>query len=117
MNAKEITELLEKIKNVKFNDYLEDDNGQLGSNPYIVIQLIDDDFEYGYWDYFYKTPIDNCKWFKEFEKQFKKYLKEYDSEDEYDGLNEINVYVAYFDDDNIKPYGYWNVLEDFYEKI
>lgn len=127
MKEKEFKDTLKRIKNINVQDFLkEDGNNEDGLNPQIVIQVIDENFEYGYWDYFYKTNYDNPNWFKEFNKYLKKYLKDLkinlSEEDEeltdeqvYNYIDDINMYVAFYDnEDDNSPYAYWDCLNEEY---
>jgi hypothetical protein len=134
MRKEEVEKLFEKFKSIDFNQYLSDDLGENGKNPKIIIQVIDDNFEFGYWDYFYASDITNKKWFAEFKKQFDLYLQEVSDaifeekncdiqanvteEEIYAYIDNINIFVAYFDNiDDCAPYGFWNVIDGFYESV
>ena len=125
MKEQEFKDTLKRIKNINIQDFLkEDGNNEDGLNPQIVIQVVDENFEYGYWDYFYKSNLDNPKWFNEFNKHLKKYLKqvkEYEEltdEQVYNYIDDINMYVAfyYLEDDN-RPYAYWDCLNEEYNIV
>lgn len=127
MKEQEFKDTLKRIKNINVQDFLkEDGNNKDGLNPQIVIQVVDENFEYGYWDYFYKTNYDNPKWFNEFNKHLKKYLKDLkinlSEEDEdltdeqvYNYIDDINMYVAFYEnEDDNRPYAYWDCLNEEY---
>lgn len=127
MKEQEFKDTLKRIKNINVQDFLkEDGSNEDGLNPQIVIQVVDDNFEYGYWDYFYKTNYDNPNWFKEFNKHLKKYLKDLkinlSEEDEdltdeqvYNYIDDINMYVAFYEnEDDNRPYAYWDCLNEEY---
>lgn len=127
MKEQEFKDTLKRIKNINVQDFLkEDGNNKDGLNPHIVIQVVDENFEYGYWDYFFQSKVDNPNWFKEFNKKLKKYLKDLkinlSEEDEeltdeqvYNYIDDINMYVAfyYLEYDNT-PYAYWDCLNEEY---
>ena len=134
MTAKEFKDTLQRIKKMNFDEFLyEDGSNEKGLNPQIVIQVVDENFEYGYWDYFYKSNLDNPKWFNEFNKKLKKYLKDVEiglldekcreeestdvtltDEELYGYIDEINLYVAFYDVDDTTPYAYWDCLNGDY---
>ena len=122
MTEKDFKDTLKRIKNINLQDFLkEDGSNEDGLNPHIVIQVVDENFEYGYWDYFFQSKVDNPKWFNEFNKHLKKYLKqvkEYEDltdEQVYNYIDDINVYIAFYqnEDDN-RPYAYWDCLNEEY---
>jgi hypothetical protein len=130
MKKNTLNELFEKIQKLNIEDYLiEEFNGELGLNPTIVFQVVDDDFEYGYWDYFFQTPVTNSNWFNDFQNQFDIYVNEVKEcleevednvtdDDVYATIRDIHVYVSFYDDiDDTRPYAYWNCLEGIYYEV
>ena len=127
MKEQEFKDTLKRIKNINIQDFLkEDGNNEDGLNPHIVIQVVDENFEYGYWDYIFQSKVDNPKWFNEFNKHLKKYLKDLkinlSEEDEeltdeqvYNYIDDINVYIAFYEnEDDNRPYAYWDCLNEEY---
>lgn len=116
MKKDELNSTLARIQGIKIESYLTDDCEELGMNPTILIQVVDDEFEFGYWDYFYKTNANNPNWYKEFKKEFDNYLKEveeqFDEDDEKNTITEIKVFVCFYDSlSDSTPYGYWDCLD------
>lgn len=112
MTQEEINLTLMKIQGVLIETFLNDDTGNTGLNPTIIIQVVDDEFEYGYWDYLYKTNANNPNWYNEFKKALDDYLIEYGCE----VIQSINMYVVYFESmSDAEPYGYWDCLNNYYQ--
>ena len=122
MKQEDIKETLMKIQGVEVEKYLTDDTEEAGVNPKIIIQVVDDAFEYGYWDYFYMTNADNPNWYAEFEEEFNIYLKGLkesaeeagveDEEEIYSVIQEIKMFVCFYDSlTDATPYGYWDCLD------
>lgn len=117
MKKDELNSTLARIQGINIQNYLTDDTEELGMNPTILIQVVDDEFEFGYWDYFYKTNANNPNWYKEFKKEFDNYLKEFEEQfdeddEEKNTITEIKVFVCFYDSlSDSKPYGYWDCLD------
>ena len=117
MTQDEIKSNLMKIQSVSIEKYLTDDTEEPGANPTIIIQVVDESFDYGYWDYFYKTNADNPNWYTEFEEYFNTYLSELDDIED-NTIQEIKMFMCFYDTlTDFKPYGYWDCLitEYYYE--
>lgn len=110
MKQDELKANLMRIQGVELKKYLTDDTEEAGANPTIIIQVIDDNFEFGYWDYFYKTNADNPNWYKEFEEEFNNYINELDDIED-NTIQEIKMFMCFFDTlADFKPYAYWDCL-------
>ena len=110
MTQEDLNSTLLRIQGVDIEKYLMDDTEESGVNPTIIVQVVDDTFEYGYWNYFYKTNASNPNWYKEFEKELNNYLNELVVFED-NTIQEIKMFMCfYYSLSDTKPYGYWDCL-------